>query len=130
MGFYMEFDAKHNILRFTLEGEVTDAHLRDAYANAAKQIAARGPSPGIWDMSRVTKSQISADTIRDLANKPPVIPRGFMRIIVAPKDAHYGMMRMFQILGETTRPDMQVVRTLQEAYDLLQIDSPEFGAID
>jgi hypothetical protein len=31
VGFIVEFDAKHNVLRLTLEGHLTDAILLDAY---------------------------------------------------------------------------------------------------
>ena len=33
-------------------------------------------------------------------------------------------------LGELTRPDFQVVRTLDEAYRLLRVESPELGPIE
>jgi hypothetical protein len=50
--------------------------------------------------------------------------------MVVPQDYRFGMMRMFQILSELTRPDFQVVRTLDEAYRLLRVESPEFGPIE
>jgi len=39
------------------------------------------------------------------------------------------MMRMFQMLGEPTRPDLHVVRTMDEAYRLLRVESPEFKLV-
>jgi hypothetical protein len=36
---------------------------------------------------------------------------------------------MFQVLGEKTRPELHVVRTLEAAYTLLQLESPEFGPV-
>ncbi|MGA7629472.1 MAG: hypothetical protein WCB11_01815 [Terriglobales bacterium] len=38
----------------------------------------------------------------------------------------YGLARMFQILGEKSRPELQVVRTMEEAYQLLGVEDPEF----
>lgn len=52
-----------------------------------------------------------------------------MRVLVVPKAIIYGMARMFQILGEKTRPDLHVVRTMDEAYRLLRVESPEFGPV-
>ena len=52
-----------------------------------------------------------------------------MRVIVVPIDFIFGLARMFQMLGEKTRPDLHVVRTLDEAYRLLQIESPEFRPV-
>lgn len=65
---------------------------------------------------RVTKFEVSSNAIRELAQSSPIIPAGYMRVIVAPQDFRYGMMRMFQILSEKTRPDLHVVRTMDEAY--------------
>jgi hypothetical protein len=33
---------------------------------------------------------------------------------------------MFQILGEEARPDLHIVHTIEEAYQLLYVQSPEF----
>ena len=37
---------------------------------------------------------------------------------------------MFQILSEKTRPDLHIVRTIDEAYRLLNVESPEFKPLD
>ncbi len=129
MGFVLDFDARNNILRVTLEGPVTDAILLDAYATAAKYVASRAPCRGIWEVSEVSQFEVSSDAIRRLAKSSPIIRPGHMRVVIAPQDFLYGMMRMFQILGEGTRPDLHVVRTLGEAYQLLQVESPEFGPV-
>ena len=129
MGFVLEYDARNNVLRGTLEGVVTDDILRDAYAAAAQCAANCGPCRGLWDMSAVTNFEVSSDVIRELAKDAPIIPAGHMRILVATTDHQYGMMRMLQMLGETTRPDLQVVRTLDEAYRLLRLESPEFRPV-
>ena len=42
----------------------------------------------------------------------------------------YGLMRMFQMLSDLTRPDLCVVRTIDEAYRLLRVESPEFSPIN
>ena len=129
MGFVMDFDARNKILRVTLEGRVTDAILLDAYATAARYVASHGPCRAIADVSGVTKFGASSSAIRELAGSTPVIPTGYMRVFVAPRDSMYGMVRMFQILTELTRPDLHVVRTMDEAYRLLRVESPEFSPI-
>jgi hypothetical protein len=129
MGFRMEFDAKHNILRLTLEGQVSDASLMDAYAAAAEYVSCHGPCSAIADISEVAKFEVSGNGVRELARRSPAIPAGHMRVVVAPLDSMYGMVRMFQILTELTRPDLRVVRTMDEAYRLLRVESPEFGPV-
>ncbi len=129
MGFVMDFDARNNVLRVTLEGQVTDAILSNGYTTAARQVASRPPCRGIWNFSPVTQFEVSSDTIRTLAESPPIIVAGQMRVVVAPQDFLYGTTRMFQLLGEETRPDLHVVRTMDEAYRLLGVESPEFGPV-
>jgi len=129
VGFLVEFDAKNDLLGVTLEGRVTDAILRDCYATAARYVTSRGPCRGIWDESGVTKFEVSSDLIPRLAKTPPIIPPGYMRVIVAPQDSLYGMMRKYQMLGQESRPDLQVVRSMGEACSLLRVESPEFGPV-
>jgi hypothetical protein len=125
----VEFDAKNNILRGTLEGAMTGAKLLEFYAAASEYMASHPPCRGILDLSRVTDFEVSGDAIRQVAAAAPAFPSGQMRIMVIPQTFIYGLARMFQILTESTRPELQVVRTMEEAYGLLQVDSPDFRPI-
>jgi hypothetical protein len=130
MGFVMDFDAKNNILRGTLEGPLTGAILLDSYDAATRYTASHPPCRGLWDFSKVTaNADISSAIIRQVVGKSPIIPAGYMRVVVAPQDFLFGMMRMLQILSEEARPELHVVRTIDEAYRLLRIESPEFSPI-
>ena len=42
----------------------------------------------------------------------------------------FGLARMFQILSSETRPNFRVVRTMDEALDLIEVKSPMFSPID
>ena len=129
MSFVLEFDAQNNILRGAVEGGLTDAIFLDYYGVAAKYTASHPPCRGIWDLSKVTTFDVSSQFLRQLAEMPQVIPAGYLRVVVAPHDLLYGMMRMLQILTEKTRPDLHVVRTIEEAYHLLHAESPEFRPV-
>jgi len=129
MGFVLDFDAKNKILRVTLEGLLTDAILLGSYAAAAGYVASHPPCRGIVDFSGVTNFEVSSAGMQQLAERAPAFPTASMRVLVAPRDVSYGMVRMFQILGEKTRPNLHVVHTMDEAYRLLQVESPEFGPI-
>jgi hypothetical protein len=52
-----------------------------------------------------------------------------MRVIVASQDFLFGMMRMLQLLSEETRPELLVVRTMDEAYRWLLVDAPDFSPV-
>jgi hypothetical protein len=129
MAYVMDFDAKHNILRVTMEGRVTDEILLEGYATTARYVASHPPCHGITDVSKVTEFKVSSNAIARLAGTPPAFSPTCMGILVAPKDSVYGMARMFQILGGKTRPNLHVVRTMDEAYRLLQVESPEFRPV-
>jgi len=126
----VEFDAKNNVLRGTLDGPMTGAILLDLYARAAKYMASRPPCRGILDFSKVTKFEVSTDAIRQVAAAAPAFPAGYMRVLVIPRDFIYGLARMFQILTQETRPELRVVRTMEEAYRLLEVASPDFQPVN
>jgi hypothetical protein len=125
----VEFDAKNNVLRGTVHGPMTGAALLDFYAAATKYMESHPPCRGILDFSQVTEFEVSPHAIRQVAAAPPAFPAGYMRVIVVPIEFIFGLARMFQMLGEKTRPDLHVVRTLDEAYRLLKIESPEFRPV-
>jgi len=129
VGYVLDFDAKNSLLRVSVEGHVTDAILWDTYATVARYVETHGPCRAIVDVSTVTKFDVSSSAIRELTRRAPAIPKGYMRIFVAPLASMYGMVRMFQILTELTRPDLHVVRSVDEAYRLLRVESPEFRPI-
>jgi hypothetical protein len=95
-----------------------------------KQILSESkPAKGIIDFSAVTAFHVSAQMIRNLANSAPIFAAGMPRVIVAASDHVFGMSRMFASLTEDQRSDVQVVRTIQEAYEALGIESPQFQAL-
>ena len=77
----------------------------------------------------MTDFEVSSDAIRRLAATPPALPAGYMRVLVIPQIFIYGLARMFQILGEKNRPELQVVRTLDEAYTMLGVEFPDFHPV-
>jgi len=91
--------------------------------------ASHPPCRGIWDLSHVTDFTVSGAGIPELAARPSIIAAGYVRVIVAPLDLLFGMARMFQLLSDDTRPELQVVRTMDEAYRLLSVETPEFSPV-
>jgi hypothetical protein len=53
-----------------------------------------------------------------------MLPENSDRCIVVDQDYLYGMARMYQMLGGNSRERLNVVRTLQEAYEYLKIRPP------
>ena len=131
MGFAVDFDTKNNILRVTFDGHVTDSVALSCAETAGRCVAAYPAFRGIVDLLKVTKYDVSPEVIRQLARTPPSASgEAHALVIVAPKGHPYGMSRMFQLLSETTRPNQHVVRTMDEAFEILQLESPTFDPVD
>ena len=126
MPHYFDFDSVNKILRCRLEGDVTDESLKDCYLAAAQVAALTNPRVGLMDFSGVSSVNVSAETVRDLAYHPPAMPGPAPRFLVTPSDCLYGLARMFQQCGSEQRPELHVVRTLDEAYSFIGVREPWF----
>jgi hypothetical protein len=127
--YSLQADPQRRVVLVTLGKVVTEESALAAYTAVEQLIAAQGPHSGITDLSEVEKLRVSADFVWRLAAKPPMIPDGMSRIAVAPRPDIYGMSRMFQILRDNRGGHLEVVHTLQEAFELLGLESPEFRTI-
>ena len=131
MGFVVDFDATNNILRVTMDGHITDSVALSCAKTVGTYAASHRGYRGIVDLSNVTKYDVSPEVIRQFARTPPnVSGEADALVIVAPREHPYGMSRMFQLLSETTRPNQHVVRTMNEAFELLHVKSPTFVPVD
>lgn len=128
MGHRFKFDAENKILLVQPEGRLTDESLLEIYTGIAKYSVATDAHAGIFDFSLVTEFAATADTIRNLARQEPAMPDAVNRprVLVAPATHVFGIARMFQLVGERKRPSLTVVRTLDEAFSALGVQSPHF----
>jgi hypothetical protein len=131
MPYHFDYDPKYRLLRTWFEGEVTDDELVEFYKKAGENVALTDPLCGLTDFSACTRFEVTADTIRRLAKLTPALPQPSRpRVIVAPTDRMFGMARIFEIEGETTRPNIHVVRTLQEALLILGVfEQPRYEPV-
>ena len=127
MPYRFEHDAAHGILRLSYIGKISDELIKKAYQATPTAVFKTNPRGMIVDLSEVTQFEVSTQTIQELANyQPTVKDPSVPRIIVAPTPYLFGMSRMFQILGEQTRPMLQVMSSVEEAYAQLNITKPQF----
>lgn len=125
--YEFDFDPANKIARCRVSGAVDDDDFRDFYADAGKFVDMTNPGSGLVDFSGVTSFEVSANTIRDVAGQPPALPGpNGPRVIVAPVPIIFGMMRMFEMVGEQTRPGFHVVHTEREAFAILGVLEPQF----
>jgi hypothetical protein len=132
MAFRFEFDPVNKILLARFEGELTNESAEEYHDALGKNWRATGACAGIWDLSGVTDFAVASDFLRNLAQRKPISPglTDHPRFIVVPETAGYGLMRMFQIAGESARPLLHVVRTVDEALTELGAQSPHFGPLE
>lgn len=120
MPIEIEFDDGLKLLRGTYSGVLDDALLIYGTQTLVKFANQLHPRHVITDLSPAS-FKVGAETVRQLASRPLPSLRGIVRVIVAASDLAFGMARMFEITGAETRGKMHVVRTMQQAYDLLEI---------
>lgn len=132
MEFKFEFDEQNRILLSRFEGRLTDESAAEFYQAAWKHAAANDAHAGIVDFSSTTEFAISSEVIRQLARSKTPLPNAIQRprVIVAPQTHAFGLFRMFQIEGEHTRPLLRVVRTMDEAFAALGVQSPHFEPLE
>ncbi len=132
MGFRFEFDAANKILLGRFEGRLTEESVAEFYGAIRKYSTATDARAGIWDFSTVTEFAASSESIRGLARREPAMPDATRRprFIVAPATFLFGISRMFQISGESTRPLLTVVRTIDEALAALGVQTPHFEPLE
>jgi hypothetical protein len=131
MGFSFEFDRRNKILLLRVEGRLTDELLAETQGAIRKHSIATDAVAGIFDFSLVTEVALSPAYIHKLAKEEPAMRDASRpRIIVAPTAVAFGFSRMFQMLAESTRPLLEVVRTMDEALAELGVQSAQFEALE
>ncbi len=131
MSYQFDFDPASKILRCRIDGPLTDALITECYKATDRYVTVTNPLAGILDLTGITSFETTSRTIQMLAEMPPAFrDTSRLRIIIASDDCSFGMSRMFQQLGEATRPNMHVVRSSREAYLLLGVQEPEFVSVN
>jgi len=123
MGVFLSSDELHRILCLRFEGIITDDVLLSSFDRVREWMHGNGLRSSITDFTGVESFQVTASAVNQLAAKRPLVPDGFLRIVVAPQDEIFGMTRMFEMLGSKTRDRVDVVRTVAEAYTLAGVES-------
>jgi hypothetical protein len=132
MAFRFEFDAVNKILLARFEGQLTNESAAEYHDALGKNWRTTDARAGIWDLSAATDFAVDSEFLRSLAKRKPITPglTNYPRFIVVPATAGYGLMRMFQIAGESARPLLHVVRTIDEALRELGAQTPRFEPLE
>jgi hypothetical protein len=127
MDYVVDLDPTHRVIRITITTALTDESAKSIYQAVARLASQGGPYAAITDFSQVEDFPISADTIRHLAASTPPIPLGGRpSVFVARQPALFGLARMFEMHREPMGVQLQVVHSLDEAYELLHVSPEDF----
>jgi hypothetical protein len=129
MAYRFEFDSEHKILLAIVEGDIHGSDIAEMNKTLGQYAAKLNPTSGIGDFSGVTSFNVSSEAMRSAAQMPPAYKNPTPHFIVAPHDLTFGLLRMFQIIGEATRPKVQVVRSRAVAYAALGVENPRFEKV-
>jgi hypothetical protein len=130
MPFQFGFDSTNQILGCWFSGQITDADFTRFSLLVCRYIALTLPRGGLTDTTAVTSWEVTAGTLDMIANRPPGVPPvGRHRVIVAPSDEIFEMLGTFARKAEITRPKLHVVRTIDEARAILDVQQFHFGPI-
>ena len=130
VGCTLRFNRQHQVLLITFGKVATQASALATYGAVKRFVAAEGPCSVLADLSPIEKVEVPGDFVRSMAWMPLAIPSGKQRVIVAPRPEVYGLSRMFQLYRDAKSSDIQVVHTMEEAHNLLGLESPDFEPVD
>jgi hypothetical protein len=121
----VKIDPQRRVVCSTFYGEVKGEDLVRHRSSIAEDPDFDRDFCEIVDFSDARVAAISADTLRALANTPSLFNESVLHIVVTPGEAALALARNYQSLARSTRPNLVVVRTLDEAYEVLKSRASE-----
>ncbi|HTR85143.1 MAG TPA: hypothetical protein VMI56_11750 [Reyranella sp.] len=128
--FTLSFESAHKVLRAHFTGIFTAQDFADLDDALLRFLAAQandvyGRIRAIFDLSDIEAIGVSQSKIADRARRPPILRD--VRIMVAPPFAGEDFGRTYrQEQRQTADSEPVIVRSLAEAYALLELNNPCF----
>jgi hypothetical protein len=125
MSFIFLVDEQNKVLMVRFASAFTDEVLGAFIAAGPAFVSRHGNWPSIIDFSGVSEVRVELKHIRALGQSPRLM-KGVARILVAPQDELFGMLRMYGLHQAGLGDEPVVVRSLHEAYATLGLNNPDF----
>jgi hypothetical protein len=127
MDYRIDLDPRHSVICATITAAVLTHELAEECCQSVALAASRGgPYAAIFDLSGVTSATVSAHQVRGRAKHCPAVPAGRTRVLVAKEPVVYGLSRMLELTRDSMGGQLQVVHSLEEAYDLVGVRPEDF----
>ncbi len=115
----VKIDPRRRIVCSTFHGEITPELLLQHGASIAAESDFDPQFAEIADFSAADVATISETTLTALAGMKSLFSPDVPHVVVAPTDAMVALGSKYQELARESRPNLFVVRSLAEAYELL-----------
>jgi hypothetical protein len=123
----IEFDQVNKISLIRVEGLLTEESLGTLYQVNREHCSVSNARVAIVDLSSVSDGTLSSGFVQRLVDqKSAKADVKCLCFIVAPEEYVYALCRMFQLWGQSRRPLLQVVHTLDEVFAAIGIRSSSF----
>jgi hypothetical protein len=127
MHYQVDVDPAHSVIRLTVIEEIVSLECAEGcYQGLSRVTSSGGPYAAIYDLSRVKDTSIPTEMVRSFARRAPSIPMGRAHVVVGKEPAIYGLARIFQMCSEFLGRQFSVVRSLEEAYEIVGAHPEDF----
>jgi len=127
-GYVFEYEASQQVIAARFHATVTGAACVRFYREAPRALAHVAIRAVLIDFTAVTAFDVSAQTVHYLSGLRPLLPNAVPRVVIAPQDVAYGMLRWFQSIAIEKRR-LELHRTAHAAYAALGLAAPHFEPV-
>ena len=120
----IQIDPSARLVISTFTDEISEADVESVRHSLVNDPRFDPAFSHIIDFSKVTEVRVSSEFIRAFAKREPLFSVQAKQVVVAVQDFIFGLARMAQILREGQLPNVEVVRSLPEAYQAIATRQP------
>ena len=127
MDYRVDLNPTRSVIRLTVTAETVTLELaEDIYWHLSEVTSSGGPYAAIYDLSATKNTTMPTESVRYFAHRRPSVPRGRKQVVVGKERHIYGLARLFQMSSEAMGGEIEVVHTLEEAYDIVGARPEDF----
>ena len=119
MPVILKINPQKRVVHSTFFGIVTDEEVLAHSHTIETHSDFRPEYDEIVDLTMVTDLRVSTAAMQELAGRKSVFQTSVKHVIIAPKDFSFERANELKRIAEASRPNLKVVRTTADAYDLV-----------
>lgn len=119
MPVVLKIDARRKVVYSAFYGKIDDAEVAGHRSAISSDPDFNPRFNEIIDFTAVTDASLSESTLAAMAKNPSLFHEEVLHIVVAPADLLFQLASKYKGLARFSRPNVMVVRSRDEAYQLL-----------